>query len=224
MSTLTTTRTEPLDTVRLSTRFGLLFPLTQIVTMVAMAVLVLPLGGSPDDPAADRGRALLEHATAYRAGNYVFMVSGVLLLGFLGAVAVRLRRIDSTGVLGTVAVAAGTLLALVWPMAGMLHDVTLETAASGTDLRILAGWDAVAPFSLAFSVLPRIFFVGAVVLALRATGASPWLVRAGIGILVVSAVGSATLLSGALFPVLALSTLAFEIWVAALALSWLREE
>jgi hypothetical protein len=33
---------------------------------------------------------------------------------------------------------------------------------------------------------------------------------------------SATLLTGALFPVLALSTLGYELWVAALAWHWLR--
>ena len=42
------------------------------------------------------------------------------LLGFLGAVHVRLRRVDPSGVLSTVAVAAGTLLALVWPLAFLL--------------------------------------------------------------------------------------------------------
>jgi hypothetical protein len=41
-------------------------------------------------------------------------------------------------------------------------------------------------------------------------------------LLPLSLVGSATLLSGALFPVLALSTLGYELWVGALAWHWLR--
>jgi hypothetical protein len=41
-------------------------------------------------------------------------------------------------------------------------------------------------------------------------------------ILVLSVVGSATVLAEALFPVLALSTLGFELWVGALAIHWLR--
>ena len=62
----------------------------------------------------------------------------------------------------------------------------------------------------------------AVVLALRATGSAPWLQRAGVVVLVVSLVGSATLLNGGLFPVLAVSTFGFELWIGALARQWLR--
>src|SRR5215203_3460759 len=90
------------------------------------------------------------------------------------------REVDPSGVMSTVAVAAGTMLALVWPMAGVLHDVAIRAAADGTDVRLLAGWDSIAPYSLAFSVLPRLFFVGVIVLGLRAVGTSPWLQRTGL--------------------------------------------
>ena len=179
--------------------------------------------GAPGDPAARRGQDILDVETAYRVSNYAFMVAGTLLIGFLGAVHVRLRRVDASGVLSTVAVAAGSLLALVWPLAGVLHDVAMGAAAEGTDVRLLAGWDAVAPYSLAFSVFPRLFFVGALVLGLRLAGSSPWLQRVGLVLLPVSLLGSATLLTDALFPLLALSTLAYELWVGALAWQWLRQ-
>ena len=209
---------------RLSARFGLAFTLCQLLVMIAMAVFVLPRVGGPGDPAAERGHAILDVETAYRVSNYAFMVAGTLLLGFLGAVHVRLRRVDPSGVLSTVAVAAGTMLALVWPLAGVLHDVAMGAAAEGTDVRLLAGWDAIAPYSLAFSVLPRLFFVGALVLALRLAGTSPWLQRTGLVLLPVSLLGSAVLLTDALFPLLALSTLAYELWVGAVAWHWLRSE
>lgn len=212
-----------LDTVRVSARFGVAFTVFQLAVMVLMAVFVLPHAGSPSDPALERGRNVLDAADLYRVGNYLFMVAGVLLLGFLGAVHARLRAVDRTGALAAVGVGAGTLLAVLWPFAGMLHDVALETAAAGTDLRILGGWDAIAPFSLAFSVLPRVFFVGALILGLRATGSAPWLQRTGVVVLVLSIIGSGTLLAGALFPVLALSTLGYELWIGALAWRWLRE-
>jgi hypothetical protein len=162
--------------------------------------------------------------TAYRVSNYAFMVAGTLLLGFLGAVQVRLRRVDPSGVLSTVAVAAGTMLALVWPLAGVLHDVAMGAAAEGTDVRLLAGWDAIAPYSLAFSVLPRVFLVGAIVLGLRMAGTSPWLQRVGLVLVPLSLLGSATLLTDAMFPLLALSTLGYELWVGAVAWHWLRSE
>jgi hypothetical protein len=207
---------------RLSARFGIAFTLCQVGVMIFMAIFVLPHAGSPSDLALERGHRVLEAENLYRAGNYAFILAGTLLLGFLGAVYVKLRRADSTGVLATVAVAAGTLLTLIWPYAGVLHDVALDTAADGTDLRILGGWDSVAPYSLAFSALPRLFLVGAIVLALRVTGEARTLQRLGIVLLPLSLAGSATLVAGAAFPLLALSTLGYELWVGALAWHWLK--
>jgi hypothetical protein len=223
MDHTTATPREGVDVARLSTWFGVAFTACQVLVMIAMSIIVLPKSGSPDDPALERGRRVLDAAGTYTAANYVFMISGMLLLGFLGAVQLRLRRADATGVLATIAVAAGTLLAVIWPLAGVLHDVALDAGRDGADLRLLGAWDAVAPYSLAFSVLPRVFLVGALALGLRATGRSPWLQRTAVVIIVVSLVGSATLVSGALFPLLALSTLAYELWVGALAIHWLRD-
>jgi hypothetical protein len=219
----TTTSTGLPDLTRLSAWCGVAFTACQLAVMVCMAVFVLPHGGSPGDPATERGQNVLDAAEVYRVGNYFFMLAGMLLLGFLGVVQVRLRRADPSGVLATTGVAAGALLAVIWPLAAVLHDVALETAEAGTDVRILAGWDAVAPYSLAASVVPRIFFVLAIVAGLHLTGGSRLLQRAGLGIAVVSAVGTLTLLFGAVFPVLALSSLAYEIWVGALAWHWLRQ-
>ncbi|MGD9995733.1 MAG: hypothetical protein AB7L17_07410 [Ilumatobacteraceae bacterium] len=207
---------------RISTWFGVAFGACQIAVLVAMSIFVLPKGGRPDDPALERGRKVLEAATAYRVGNFVFMASGVLLLGFLGAVHLRLRSADRTGVLPTIAVASGSLLALIWPLGAALHDVALDAAHSGADPRILAGWDSVAPFSLALSALVRVFFIGSVVVGLRLAGTAPRLQRLGLVLVPLSVVGSATLVSGALFPVLALSSLGYELWVMAVAWTWLR--
>jgi hypothetical protein len=218
------TRTTGLDVTRISTWFGLAFTVCQLGVMVGMTIFVLPRGGQPGDPPLTWGQEVVDAADAYRIGNYVFMVAGVLLLGFLGAVQVRLRRTDATGTLATVAVAAGTLLAFVWPYAAVLHDVALDTAEKGTDLRMLAGWDAIAPYSLAFSALPRIFFVLAIVLSLRLIGSSPWMQRAGVGIVVLSAIGTATSVTALVFPALALGSLGFELWIGVLAWQWLRED
>lgn len=210
------------DLPRLSSWFGLAFAVLQLSVMVVMTVVVLPHGGNMDDPALDRGRHVQDAAGLYRAGNYAFIAAGSLLLGFLGVVGSRLRRADPTGVLATVATGAGILLALIWPLGGVLHDVALEVGGTGADLRILAGWDAAAPFTLAFSAFARAFFLGALVLGLRAGDSSPWLRRTGLVLIVLALVGSGTLVTGALFPVLAVSTLGYEIWVGVLAWTWLR--
>lgn len=228
MTTLEVDRTSTptkhgIDVSRISTWFGVAFTAAQAAVMISMAAFVLPKGGGPDTPVLERGQRVLEAADRYTTGNYVFMISGMLLLGFLGAVQLRLRRVDSTGVLATVAVAAGTLLALIWPLAGVLHDVALDVGRSGADPRLLGAWDSIAPYSLAFSVLPRLFFVGALALGLRAAGTAPWLQRTAVVILLVSLIGSATVVMGAAFPLLALSTLGYELWVGALAIHWLRD-
>jgi hypothetical protein len=214
---------EGVDVARVSTWFGVAFTACQAAVMIAMAIFVLPKGGGPDTPALERGQRVLEAADRYTAGNYAFMISGMLLLGFLGAVQLRLRRVDTTGVLATVGVAAGTLLAVIWPLAGVLHDVALDVGRSGADPRLLGAWDSVAPYSLAFSVLPRVFFLGALALGLRGAGRAPWLQRTAVVIIVVSLVGSATVVTGAVFPLLALGTLGYELWVGALAIHWLRD-
>ena len=53
-------------------------------------------------------------------------------------------------------------------------------------------------------------------------GTAPRLQRLGLVLVPLSLVGSATLISGALFPFLALSTLGYELWVGAVAWHWLR--
>jgi hypothetical protein len=166
---------------------------------------------------------VLDGENLYRWGNYTFMLAGSLLLGFMGAVHVRLRRADASGVLATVAVlgrdAADAHLAV------RRRAARLRRARHRCGRRRppdLGAWDAVAPYSLAFSVLPRLFFVGAIVLGLRMSGEAPWLQRIGTVLLPLSLVGSATLVAGAFFPLLALSTLGYELWVGALAWHWLR--
>ena len=91
-----------LDATGLSTRFGVAYATCQLLTLVAFSIFVLPHAGSPSDPALERGHRVDDAADIYRAGNYVFMVSGMLLLGFLGAVGTRLRRVDASGALASV--------------------------------------------------------------------------------------------------------------------------
>ena len=121
--------------VRLSAGFGVAFALTQLATMVVMATTVLPLSGSPTDPVLQRSQRMLDAASTYRIANYIFILSGLIVLGFLGAVQTRLRRAEPTGTLATVAVAAGGLIAFVWPFAGVLHDLSLDVATAGGDLQ-----------------------------------------------------------------------------------------
>jgi hypothetical protein len=210
------------DVERASAWCGVAFTACQLSVMVAMAIFVLPRGGSLSDSALLRGTHVHDAATAYRIGNFLFIAAGSVLLGFLGVVQARLRRVDASGTLAGIALVSGGLLSVIWPFGGVLHDVALSTADAGTDLRILAGWDAIAPYCLAFSVFARVFFVGTIALGLRHGGGPSWLVRAALVIVVLSLAGSGTLVVGELFPLLALSTLGYELWVGAVAWHWLQ--
>lgn len=227
MSTFTTPVTSAVQTVdrasaiRISAGFGLAYALCQLIVMIGFSVLVLPKGGSIGEEPLHWGNDVLSAAAWYRVGNYLLILSSMLLLGFLGAIHARLRQADPSGVLATIAVGAGSLLSLLWPLAAVLHDVALNIADTGADVRMLAGWDSVAPYSLALSALARLFFIAAIALGLR-PGEAPWVRRIGIVLLPVSALGSATLLTGAAFPVLALSTLATDLWIGAVAVRWMR--
>ena len=77
---------------RISARFGVAFAACQLAVMVAHDHLRPAPRWPPGDPPLERGQGVLDAETAYRIGNYVFMVAGVLLLGFLGVVAHRLRH------------------------------------------------------------------------------------------------------------------------------------
>ncbi|MEV4233925.1 hypothetical protein ACIBJI_12670 [Nocardia sp. NPDC050408] len=74
--------------------------------------------------------------------------------------------------------------------------------------------------------MPRLLFVAAIVLSLRRMSAPGvrWLHRAGTAVLALSLAGSATLIHSALFPVLAVSTLAFQLWVGVVAWHWLHTD
>ncbi|WP_433622906.1 hypothetical protein [Nocardia sp. CA-120079] len=56
------------------------------------------------------------------------------------------------------------------------------------------------------------------------TRGARWLRRGGTAVLPLSLAGSATLVHSALLPVLAVSTLAFQLWVGAVAWHWLHSE
>jgi len=228
MSTFTTSVPSTVQTVaggrtiRISAGFGLVYAIAQLIVMIGFSVFVLPKGGSVGEDPLHWGDDVLAAATWYRVGNYLLMLAGMLLLGFLGAVHARLRRADPSGVLATIAVGAGILLSLLWPLAAALHNVALDIAETGADVRMLAGWDSVAPYLLALSALPRLFLIAAIVAGMRRAGETPWLRRIGIVLLPASLFGSATLLTGAVFPLLALGTLATELWIGAVAVRWMR--
>lgn len=212
----------PTASSRLTLGSGLAYVVIQLVMMVGFAVLILPLGGSPDAPPLEHGAKVLQVAERYRLGNFLMLLPAPFLLVFLGGAYTALRRSVGSE-FGLVAALSGTLVALIWPLSAILHDVALDTARFGTDLRILAGEDAIAPYALALSAVFRAVLLFALALGARAERSFPRLLAPlGMVVAALGLVGSGVLVSGGLFPVLALSTLLFELWLGAWCLFALR--
>lgn len=194
---------------------GILYSVLQAAVLVYFAVLVFPGLGPVEAPAEQRARAYAELADVLRLGNYLIMLPAPFFLVFLGGAAGALG--SATGadrVLSTVTVAAGTIMAMLWPLAAVISDIGVLSALAGGDAATIAAMDAVGPYMLALSALPRaVLLVGLSLTLTDRAGPSRWAAWAGYGLAALSVVGSATLVNDQLFPVLALGTLLFELWV-----------
>jgi hypothetical protein len=106
----------------------------------------------------------------------------------------------------------------------MITDIGITIAREGGDPATVWALDALAPFTLALSALPRaVLLIGTSALLLN-TRCVPrpigWL---GLVAALLGLIGSATLIAAALFPLLALGSLLFEIWVLLLSAALLRQ-
>jgi adenosylhomocysteine nucleosidase len=203
---------------------GAVFTLVQLTALAYFVVLIFPRFTAIDAPAPARAAAVAGLGNVMRVGNFLLLLGLPPFLGFVAGASVSLRRGPTTGgVFAALATIAGVAIAVIWPIGIVLTDVELDLAQAHGDPAVVSALDALAPYTLALSALPRAVFLVAVSAGARSRGlASTPLVYAGYAIAAVSVAGSATLLSANVFPILAMSTLAFEIWVGLVALALLR--
>ena len=116
-------------------------------------------------------------------------------------------------------------MALMWPLGAVISDLELDLAQAGGDAVTVSVLDAIAPYSLALSAFARAVFVMALSVpilrlgkGLRMTGWS------GLVVASLSLLGTTTLVFGAAFPILALSTLLFDVWLLVFCALWLRTQ
>jgi hypothetical protein len=113
---------------------------------------------------------------------------------------------------------------MIWPLAAILSDIGIDIALAGGDAATVASLDAIAPYSLALSALPRMVLLLTVSAALLYHELAPrWIGWLGVAAGLLSLAGTATLVVSALFPLLALSTLFFELWIIVLSLALLSK-
>jgi len=177
-----------------------------------------------DAPAAQRAAAIVKVGSQMRLGNYLIAFPVPFFLFFLGGLFEPLRRLAAgRDTLPVTALVAGTATALVWALGAVVADIELDLAQAGGDVETVSALDAIAPYTLALSAFPRAVFVAAASLPLLDfSDTAGWTGRIGLVIAGLSLIGTTTLLSPIGFPVLAVSSLLFDVWLLALCVVLLR--
>lgn len=114
-------------------------------------------------------------------------------------------------------------MAMLWPLGAVLNSISIDIARNSGDMATVVAMDALPPYLLALGALPRVVLLLATSLAFRSEGSLPrWLPILGFLLAIVSLTGSATLFVSEMFPVLALGTVLFHMWLIALCMALLK--
>jgi hypothetical protein len=205
---------------------GIVFGIFQFAGAIVFASYILPRLAPMDAPAAEQAAAYVAHANLLRLGNYAVILPAPFFLFFLAGLYAVLRRPEGErGVLASTAAFSGVAMSMIWAISAVVSDIAIDIALGKGDAVTISALNAFPPYMLALSALPRAVLLAATAcVVLQGRDGSRWLGWSGIGIAVLSLAGSATLANALMFPVLALSTLLFDLWLAVLCSVWLREE
>lgn len=158
--------------------------------------------------------------------SYLSAAQIAFVVLFFGGLFGVLRRAEGgSGALATAVFAAGLAIAIITPLATMIETHLLDGfALAGVDPAATKAVDGIAPLSLALSGFPQAVVLGGTAALLLSRRFVPrWLGWAGLALGALSLVGTGTLVVGpSLFPITALGTLLFWIWILALSIALLQ--
>jgi hypothetical protein len=203
---------------------GILFVVVQIATIAFTAVFFAtthpPIDASPTEAA--RGFARAE--TMVAVGTYLYVLQVPFLLLFLGGLFGVLRRVEGgSGALAISVLGAGVAMVVIASMGALVSAITPTIGQLGGDGATVKAIDGMTPLALALSAFPRAVLLGATSVVLLEGRIVPrWICWTGLALAVISLASTGTLLTPALFPYLALGTLLFVLWIAALTVALLR--
>jgi hypothetical protein len=204
---------------------GILFAAVAVISKVFLMLFVFPESASPGDPPAERAEFFFEHGSRMLFSTYLLMLQVPFLIAFLMGVFVILRRAEGgSGILSLTALGSGLVMTAMlyvgWMIAGTM---TTFIADEGGSAETISALDGLAPMSLALSAFPRALLMGAISAVLLERKLAPrWIGITGVVLAAIHLAGTVTLVIGDLFPVLAIGSLLFTVWVFALAVSLLR--
>ncbi len=206
---------------------GIVFAVLQIVAIVFATVFLLSKLPPVGAPLPAWAEALVQIPTmTVSIANYLLLLPVPFFLLFLGGLVGVLRRLEGgSGTLAVSALGAGIAMAMTWPFGILIAGLSSDIVADGGDLATAWALDGMAPLSLALSAFPRTVLLVATSLLLLGSRLAPrWIGWLGLVLALVSFIGTAMLLVGDVFPVLALGTLIFDLWILALSVSLVRSE
>jgi hypothetical protein len=209
---------------RVALASGILFVAVQFATVVFNVAFFLtthpPIDASPQETA----RGFAEHATMVEVGTYLYVLHMPFWLLFLGGLFGVLRRAEGgSGVLSVSVLGGGVAMAVIASMGAVVSSLTPTIGQLGGDAATVKAIDAMTPLALALSAFPRAVLLGATSAVLLEGRIVPrWIGWTSLALGLISLVSTGTLVAPALFPFLALGTLLFVVWVAALTIALLR--
>lgn len=206
---------------------GIVFAVLQIAAIVFATVFLLSKLPPVGAPLNEWAQALMRIPTmTVNMANYLLLLPVPFFVLFLGGLFAVLRRAEGgSGALAVSTLVAGIAMAMTWPFGILIAGISSSIVADGGDVATAWALDGMAPLSLALSAFPRTVLLVATSLLLLGSGLTRrWIGWLGLVLALVSFIGTAMLLVGDLFPVLALGTLIFELWVLALSVSLVRSE
>lgn len=203
---------------------GILFAAVQFATVAFTAVFFATTHPPTDASPAEAARGFARAETMVEVGTYLYVLQLPFWLLFLSGLFGVLRRAEGgSGVLAISVLGAGIAMAVIASMGAVISALTPTIAQLGGDAATVKAIDGMTPLALALSAFPRALLVGATSVVLLEGNIGPrWIGWTGFALGLVSLLSTGTLVAPALFPLLAIGTLLFVVWIAALTVALLR--
>lgn len=188
---------------------------------------VAPHMPAMDAPVADQAAFYAQQSGSmlYRLVSYFGQAQMAFLILFFGGLYGVLRRAEGdSDSLAAAVMVAGSAIAVITPLAIMLEDhLLLGLAAAHADPVVVRAFDGMGPLSFALSGFPQAVVLGGTAALLLSRRLIPaWIGWFGVALAVLGLLGTGTLISVAFFPLAALTTLLFRVWLVALSLALVR--
>lgn len=215
---------QPSPWERLALASGIVFVALQLAGLVYFFTFFVPKQPPVDAPAARFAAFYADSRPTITINNYLVVLTTPFLLLFVGGLFGILRRAEGgTAVLAAAVLGSGTASAVITALGWTISQLGTDIAARGGDPATIRALDAMSPLSLAVGAFPRAVLLGATSLVLLRSRLAPrWIGWLGLAVGVVGLIGTGTFVATALFPILALGSLLFELWTLALSVALLR--